>query len=191
MKSTGFDRKNLNLMIGLLLLGGIYLLWTPLVAQEKDASSDYKQRLEINDVSPRLAMFDINNYRFDSAERLGSKYVLYSFFATYCEPCIREFKDFSKLLDAFPQNLDIILINVGQEGREELKRFQMKHQLENMILVRDRFNMIRDEFGVDDYVPVTFLVDPDGKIIYVQDGTFPDEKSFEIISPLLQSETDD
>lgn len=147
--------------------------------------------IEPGSAAPRIALFDIHGNRFDSAERLEERYLLYSFFATYCEPCIREFSGFKKLLDTHSQLLEVILIDVGQDSREELKKFQLTHHLDEMTLLRDRFSLMRKEFGVDNRVPVTFLVDPSGRIILIQKGTFPGEKPFDAINPLIQSDMDE
>ena len=178
-----------------LFFTGLWLLFgfSPALGEDIPSgdTSGLSKVIELNSAAPRLALFDIHGQRFDSAERLGKRYVLYSLFTTYCDPCIREFTGFIRLLDTHPQALEVILIDVGQDSREALKQFQLSHRLDRMTLLRDRFGLIREEFGVDDRVPVTFLVDPSGKIIFIQKGTFPDEKPFEVINPLILSGIDE
>lgn len=161
---------------------------TELCAEESsDQESDStKSVLEVGSPCPRLAVFDIYGERFDNADRIGKKFLLVNFFGTYCIPCIREFPEFIKLLELYENRVDLILVNVGQDSREDLKRFQLKHKIEKAIILRDRFSLMQNEFGVDN-VPVTFLVDPGGVVIYSQYGTFPDEKPLKVLEPLIEA----
>ncbi len=143
--------------------------------------------LEVGAESPRLAVFDIYGERFDSAEQLGKRFIIYNFFTTYCQPCIREFAGFRELARRFGDRLVVVLINTGQDERGVLKLFQRDHHMDAAVMVRDRFGLIRKEFGIGDLVPVTFLVDPEGKIVCVQLGAFPDGNPLDVLKALMET----
>ena len=142
-------------------------------------------QLYIGDEAPKLVSFDIFGATFNSDELLGEKLLLISFFGTYCKPCITEFPEIIKLHNEFKSSLTVVMVNKGQEGREELKRFQNEHSLNDFFIVRDRFNKIGDPYSVK-AVPVTILVGKNGKVLFAQYGAFEEGKLYKTLSPIIR-----
>ena len=141
-------------------------------------------RLSIGDQAPKLVSFDIFGATFNSNELLGEKLLLISFFGTYCMPCIAEFPEMIKLHVEYKSHLIVVMVNKGQEGREELKRFQNEHSLNDFYIVRDRFNKIGDPYGVQ-AVPVTIIVGKNGEVLYSQYGAFEEGDLYQTLSPII------
>ena len=143
-------------------------------------------KLEIGDEAPQLVTFDIYEDIFNSNEILSEKMLLVSFFGTYCRPCIAEFPEIIRLYSQYSKDLTVVMVNKGMEGRDELKQFQNKHNLNNFTVVRDRFGNIGDPYGVR-AVPVTILIGKSGKVLYVKYGTFENGTLYRTLSPIIMS----
>ena len=129
-----------------------------------------------------IASLDIHGDVFSSRNIFGQeKFLLISFFTTYCQPCITEFAEFKQLIRQSNDSLVVLLVNTSQESRGSLVVFQEEHNIHEFVIIRDKFERIRQQFGVGDNVPITFLVDPTGHILYAQYGAFPEGRVNEIL----------
>lgn len=94
-----------------------------------------------------------------------------TFFATWCEPCVRSVAAFRSLRQA-PGGRDVVVIYValGQEA-EEVAPFVEAHGLEGIVLL-DPFRKVGRRLGVEQSIPRTFVVDPRGAVraIFVSEG---------------------
>ena len=161
-----------------------------LISLPVSAAESELPQLHIGDAAPKLVSFDIYGATINSDDLFGDKLLLISFFGTYCEPCIAEFPDLIKLYKEYKDHLTVIMVNKGREDREQLKQFQNEHNLNNFSIVRDRFGKIGDPFGVK-FVPVTLLIDKNGKILYVQYGAFKEGELYKTLTPIIRSGTNE
>ncbi len=157
---------------------------TPLQSDVKSSGS-----LCVGDSLPHINMFDLYGNGFDSHKLLAQgKHIIVSFFTTYCKPCIDEFPDFKRIVKDSNGSVLVLMVNVGQDDRNQLKTFCRTHELINFTVIRDKYGYIRKPFGIDEKVPVTFLSDPNGIIIHAQYGSFPETNVWETLQPLIKSE---
>jgi thiol-disulfide isomerase/thioredoxin len=163
----------------------VLLIWGLLIPPISSGQENQLTRLRIGDSAPLLVSFDIFGATINSKDWAGQKLWLISFFGTYCQPCIAEFPDLNKLYSQFKDNLVVVMINKGKEDREELKKFRSQQNLMDFYMIRDRFGVIGDPFGVD-AVPVTILVGKNGKVLYTQYGAFEKDKLVSILSPIIR-----
>ena len=118
---------------------------------------------------------------------LKGKWVLISFWATWCEPCLHEAEILNRLAKEYPQ-LRVLALAV-KESRDKLDAFSERFHPAYIIL--DAGPLTGEPaiaYGVGNpsgggSVPVNVLVRPDGKIAYVQGG-------YEAPSPLEQAVAD-
>ena len=116
---------------------------------------------EIGKAAPALVATELDGQVFDLA-KLKGKVVLVSYWATWCAPCK---KDMPKL-DAFyrshrQQNLAMIGISVDRE-RDLAKVRKVMASLAYPIAVLKDATV--DGFGPPDGVPITWIIDADGKV---------------------------
>ena len=115
----------------------------------------------IGKAAPELVVTALNGETFDLA-KLKGKVVLVSYWATWCAPCT---KDMPKL-DAFyrryhSQNLEIIGISVDRERDLAKVRKVMAALSYPVAVLKD---VTDNGFGAPDGVPITWIVDADGKV---------------------------
>ncbi len=116
---------------------------------------------EIGKAAPELVVTELDGQTFDLAELRG-KVVLVNYWATWCAPCR---KDMPKL-DAFyrryhDQNLEMIGISIDRDSDLPKVRKVMAKLAYPVAMLKAVTN---DGFGPPTGVPITWIVDTDGKV---------------------------
>jgi cytochrome c biogenesis protein CcmG, thiol:disulfide interchange protein DsbE len=130
-------------------------LWPGLVSGPAHAAP------EIGKAAPELVVSALDGEVFDIA-KLRGKVVLVNYWATWCAPCR---KDMPKL-DAFyrrdhAQGLEMIGISVDRDRDLAKVRKVMATLAYPVATLKD---VTVDGFGPPQGVPITWIIDPDGKV---------------------------
>lgn len=99
----------------------------------------------------------VNNFK--------GKIIIFSFWATWCEPCVEEFPSFVKLLDSFPDKVVLMALS-HDESPEDIRKFikAFSGYRENLILAQDKDKSISQMFGVG-LLPEGYIFNDEGKLI--------------------------
>ncbi len=107
------------------------------------------------------------NGKSASLENFQGKFVLLNFWATWCAPCRKEMPSMSNLHNQLQsRGLEVVGVHVGP-SLAGVKKFLEAVPVDFTILI-DK-NMSLASWGVRG-LPTTFLINPDGKIIYKAAG---------------------
>jgi cytochrome c biogenesis protein CcmG, thiol:disulfide interchange protein DsbE len=136
---------------------------------------------QIDEAAPPLVLTTLDGSTFDLG-KLHGKVVMVNYWATWCAPCRKEMSK----LDAFykkyqAQGLEIVGISIDFE-RDLEKARKVARTVAYPTAVEK--SITDDGFGIPKGVPITWIVDPDGKVrdrlIEVRDELLND-----IVVPLL------
>lgn len=102
--------------------------------------------------------------------KFENEVVILNFWASWCTPCVAEFKSLNKLIDKFGDKVKVIGINNDTEnGKKEIIKMQKKYSL-NFPSVVDEEGIIAGEFNIT-RVPAT-VVYHKGKVIHFSNKEF-------------------
>jgi cytochrome c biogenesis protein CcmG/thiol:disulfide interchange protein DsbE len=109
-------------------------------------------------------MTSIDNEKVISEKLLG-KVVIVNFWASWCEPCVKEFPSMLKLVRQFGGRIQIVAVS-GDFNMDDLTNFLKAFGVSksDMTVVWDQGNMIAKKFGTEK-LPESYLIGADGKLI--------------------------
>ena len=95
---------------------------------------------------------------------LRGKAVLLNFWATWCQPCRVEMPWFVELEQEYgPEGLQIIGVAMDDSGKDEIEKFAKKMGVNYPVLLGKE--EVGDEYGGLEYLPTTFYIGRDGKVV--------------------------
>ena len=131
-------------------------------------------QFELRDVNGRLVR--LRNYQ--------GKVVLINFWATWCPPCRAEMPELVRLQrEHARRGLQIIGITYPPEKKDRVRRFARSLKVNYPIILGTR--QIKARFSSDETLPLTIVIDRDGKVIDIISGILLREEFDEKIKPLL------
>ncbi len=121
-----------------------------------------------------------DDYQSIALPNLQGKYVLTSaifkgnwvildFFATDCEPCKKELPEIEAMIKELGDvKVDGYIIATDHEGNQIVKPFFDNYKTQMTVLV-DRYQKTAERYDVEK-IPTLVLINPQGKIAFVQEG---------------------
>ena len=93
---------------------------------------------------------------------LKGKWILINYWADWCPPCIKEIPELNKLNSQFGDQVSVFLFNFDRLEGNELKKQLLKIKAEIPSLISDP--QLIYNYDVPDALPVTFVIDKEGKL---------------------------
>ncbi|WHY54958.1 thiol-disulfide oxidoreductase ResA [Peribacillus simplex] len=171
-------RRLISRTIILLLLGAalVFALYT-------NFTKDKNESLRKGSDAPNFVLTDMEGKEHKLSDYKG-KGVFLNFWGTYCKPCEYEMPYMDNQYKNFKeQGVEILAVNVG-ESDYAVNNFITKHDLTFPVMI-DKGREVENAYRVD-ILPVTFLVDKEGKVIDIITGALTEEsiqKHMERIKP--------
>ncbi|MEK4012429.1 thiol-disulfide oxidoreductase ResA [Peribacillus sp. FSL M8-0224] len=171
-------RRLISRTIILLLLGAalVFALYT-------NFTKDKKESLRKGSDAPNFVLTDMEGKEHKLSDYKG-KGVFLNFWGTYCKPCEYEMPYMENQYKNFKdQGVEILAVNVG-ESDYAVNNFITKHDLTFPVMI-DKGREVENAYRVD-ILPVSFLVDKEGKVIDIITGALTEEsiqKHMERIKP--------
>jgi thiol-disulfide isomerase/thioredoxin len=110
---------------------------------------------------PALVIKTFDGGTFDLSQHRG-RWVVVNFWATWCNPCLKEIPDLAAM-DAAHEEIDVIGLAFEEIERGDMEAFLAQRPIPYPIAVVDTFGPPTD-FGIPRGLPTTFLIAPDGKV---------------------------
>jgi len=167
---TDEGRINRMTLLGI-VLAAIVILFSPArgLGQETKAP-----QLELRDLDGRVVR--LSDYQ--------GKVVLINFWATWCPPCRAEMPDLVRRQREYrKQGLQIIGITYPPEKKDRVRRFARSIKVNYPIILGTR--QIKARFSSDETLPLTIVIDREGKITDIISGILLRDEFDEKIKPLL------
>ena len=135
--------------------------------------------------SPRssLRLRSINGQRI-ALDRYKGSILLINFWATWCVPCRSEIPDLIKLQRRYRnQGLRIVGITYPPEEISEVRRFARQLKMNYPVAIGTRAT--KTQFTASDTLPMTVVIDREGKVREVIEGIMYSDEFDQKIRPLL------
>ena len=118
--------------------------------------------------APAITMTSLSGQTIHTAQR-NDKPLLMTFWATTCSSCIKEMPHLVDLQNRFSNQIDITGVAMSYDNIEHVKEMVKRRQL-NYQIVTDHTGTIAEAFGGIRLTPTSFLISPEGQIIYQKIG---------------------
>jgi len=138
--------------------------------------------------APQFVLRDINGNTVRLSAYRG-KVVLINFWATWCPPCRAEMPDLVRLQrEHARQGLQVIGITYPPETKIRVRRFASSLKVNYPIILGTR--QLKARFSSEETLPLTVIIDRDGKVNNIISGILLREEFDEKIKPLLTETTE-
>ena len=135
--------------------------------------------------APQFELRDLNGRTVRLSDYRG-KVVLINFWATWCPPCRAEMPDLVRLQrEHGNEGLQIIGVTYPPETKSRVRRFAKSLKVNYPIILGT--SEIKTRFSSDETLPLTVVIDRNGKVSDIISGILLREEFDEKIKPLLST----
>ncbi|MDR0393966.1 MAG: TlpA family protein disulfide reductase [Tannerella sp.] len=142
--------------------------------------------VKMGDKAPAFSVEMLDGSVFNLSEMEG-KIVLLNFWATWCGPCMQEFKEIpDKILKRFEGNPDFVFIPVSREETRETVRKKMEQLKKAGIDFPVGLDPDKAVYSLyaEIYIPRNYLIDREGKVVFTSVGY--EEKKFAELADTIE-----
>ncbi|AXF54822.1 TlpA family protein disulfide reductase [Salicibibacter kimchii] len=121
-----------------------------------------------------------------SLSDLEGDFVVLNQWASWCEPCIREFPVLDHVHETYEDDLNVVAVNMtGTERRVEDATEFLDENPVTMPVLFDEDGEFADDYPPTDGMPTTYFINEEGIIVDVHHGELTEEMLEERLHPFL------
>lgn len=111
------------------------------------------------------------------------KVTVINFWATYCAPCIEELEHFQRLYDTYGDSIALLAIH-SELVTDDVQEF-LSDKPFTLPFALDETGEVITSLGGSSLLPMTVVVDTEGKIVYNKEGSVTYEQLESLVKPLI------
>ncbi len=115
----------------------------------------------VGDMAPDFSVKADNGMTLTRAD-FGGKVLVLNFWATWCQPCIRETPELEALHRKM-RDQGVVVLGVSIDQKEEKYKAFLKRFSVSFLTLRDASKSLSDSFGTY-RIPETYVIDKEGKV---------------------------
>jgi thiol-disulfide isomerase/thioredoxin len=166
-RALGVTAHVVYVALGALLVFCFAASLTPAVQAQSDAACRSLEPEPRTGDAPSFTVQDLQGNQVALADLQG-RFVVVNFWATWCEPCIREWPQLDRLAERFAgrDDLEILAISVDSDPKL-ISPFLERMSLQNtrVKVLWDPQQQVQKQFGTEK-LPDTYFVDRAGKLVH-------------------------
>ncbi len=135
--------------------------------------------------------FVVSDETFTLSEHVGEKVIVLNFWATYCQPCRKEIPHFNEFYEEYAEDVEVVIINGETSMTAQGLLDDFMNNPEDVNYEKDysqwteysctfaryeKDNNVLGLFEVESALPVTVIVDKEGKIKYMESASLTYEE---------------
>ena len=173
-----FSKKAVIISVAPLLLAGIYLYHSVI-----NRTPFSEKKPAINEMAPEIFLSDLSG-RMIRLSELRGKVVLLNFWASWCPPCMTELTEFQKVYEKFENSgFEVIAVSINEISPSLIIDMKIAFPVANTNA------RVRRDYGDISNVPVSFLIDKEGRIIKKLKEVYSTDSLIKDIENALKSNT--
>ena len=143
------------------------------------------EAIAVGDSAPQPGLTELSSGAPASLEDYRGRWTLVNFWSSWCEPCRAESVDLQAFSDAHPETV-VVGVNL-EDASDDARGFVSEFELTYPQLRATDSSSAREDYGMIAR-PENFLIDPAGKVAYIQRGPVDEKILRERIEPLIAGE---
>lgn len=163
--SLGMIALALFVLVGGLLVFGYARALLPAAEAQRGAACRPLAPREVGTPAPELALVDLAGNPVTLADFRG-KYLIVNFWATWCEPCTREWPDLALLGERLAERDDVVVIAISVDKQlADIPPYMQRMGLSDTVvtILNDPEGVAHQTFG-SEKIPDTYFVNREGVI---------------------------
>ncbi len=128
-------------------------------------------RAVVNFMAPEFELPLLDGLTLVSPSDYAGRPLFLNFWATWCQPCVRELPAFEAFIAEYSDNEDgpaLLTINLG-ETAAEISGFLAEIGVRNLPVAMDINQVVKLDYGVQN-LPTTFVIDGEGRVRHLKLG---------------------
>ncbi|SDW74118.1 redoxin domain-containing protein [Paenibacillus sp. PDC88] len=166
-------RKVVTMIIMLVIV--IAVVWAVLDAAEDKKARSLAGGFEVGSTAPEFEVTNMQGEQVQLQDYLGKK-VIMNFWASWCEPCVREMPLIYDIYQSGGQDTEVLFVNVG-ESKGTIAEFLEDHKFDFPVII-DATGKVSNLYRVSG-LPTTVTIDKQGQLEQVITGEITDYSMLE------------